>query len=88
MNRVSGDAIRELVAALADVAIEADHRKAAVGMAQLAELNGHEWLRLDELARRPYWSDVADWQAVLAAGTVAGWSRRRCAGTGASARLR
>lgn len=73
---MSGDAIRALVAALADVVIEADDRKAAVVLAQLAELDGHGWLRLDELARRSYWSPglspfgyLADWEPVLTAGT-------------------
>jgi len=76
MNLMSGDAIRALVAALADVVIEGDRGKAALVIAQLAGLNGHGWLRLDELARRPYWSwrqspldDVADWEPVLTAGT-------------------
>ena len=56
MNLMSGDPIRVLVAALADVVIEGDRGKAALVIAQLAGLNGHGWLRLDELARRPYWS--------------------------------
>jgi hypothetical protein len=80
MNRMSNDAIRTLVAALADVVTEADRGNASVVMAQLAGLNGHGWLRLDELARRPHWSwgqspldNVADWEPVLTAGTcVAG----------------
>jgi len=75
MNGMSGDAIRALVAALADVVIEADLGKAALVVAELAELNGRGWLRLDELARRPYWSwrqspldNVAAWEPVLTAG--------------------
>src|SRR5258708_40129794 len=80
MNRMSGDAIGALVAALADVVIEGNRGKAALIMAQLAELNGPGWLRLDELARRPCWSsrqspldDVAACEPVLTAGTsVAG----------------
>jgi HEAT repeat protein len=74
MNRMSGDAIQVLVAALADVVIEADRGKAALVMAQLTGLNGHGWLHLDELSRRPYWSwrqseldNVADWEPVLTA---------------------
>lgn len=76
MIRMSGDAIRALVWALADVVIRTDRGKAALVIGQLAGLNGHGWLRLDELARRPHWSwtkspldDVADWAPVLTAGT-------------------
>jgi hypothetical protein len=73
---MSGDAIRALVAALAEVVNEADRRKAALAITQLATLDGQGWLRLDELARRPYWSArpspldiVADWEPVLTART-------------------
>lgn len=76
MIRMSGDAIGALVAALAEVVVEADRGKAAVVVAQLAGLDGYGWLRLDELARSPYWSwrqspldNVADWEPVLVAGT-------------------
>jgi hypothetical protein len=53
MVRMSGDAIRALVAALAEVVIEADRGKGALAIAQLAGLDAQGWLRLDELARRP-----------------------------------
>jgi hypothetical protein len=73
---MSGDAIRALVPALADVVIRADRGKDAQVTAQLAGLNGPGWLRLDELARRSQWSwsqspldYVADWEPVLTAGT-------------------
>jgi hypothetical protein len=75
MIHMNGDAIRALVAALADVVIEGDRGKADLVTGQLAGLDGRGWLRLDELARRPYWSwrqspldNVADWEPVLAAG--------------------
>lgn len=59
MNGMGGDAIRALVAALADVVIEADRGKAALVIAQLAELKAHWWLRLDELT--PARADLLAW---------------------------
>jgi hypothetical protein len=64
---------RVLADALIDAMAEADPVRTARVMDQLGGLSGPGWLRLDELARRPYWGQspfdaVADWLPLLAAG--------------------
>lgn len=73
-DRMTAAAGRALIALLADVVAEADSAGADQVMARLAELSGPGWLRLDELARRPYWGQspfdrVADWRPLLTAGS-------------------
>jgi hypothetical protein len=49
------DVGRVLADALIDAVAEADPVRTARVMDRLAGLSGPGWLRLDELARRPYW---------------------------------
>ena len=83
-DRMNGNAGRALIGALADVVMEADPVRTARVMDQLAGLSGPGWLRLDELARRPYWGQspldaVADWRSLLTAGgTLAGIAASMC----------
>jgi hypothetical protein len=70
---MNGGAGRVLANALVDAVAEADPAGTARVMDQLAGLSGPGWLRLDQLARRPYWGQspfdgVADWLALLATG--------------------
>jgi hypothetical protein len=69
---MNGGAGRVLAGALIDAVAEADPVRTARVMDQLAGLRGPGWLRLDELARRPYWGQppldaVAGWLPLLAA---------------------
>ena len=81
---MSGGASRVRADALIDAVVGADPVRTAHAMDQLAGLSGPERLRLDELARRPYWGQspfdaVADWLPVLAAGdVVAGVAASMC----------
>jgi hypothetical protein len=70
---MNGGAGGVLARALIDAVAGADPVRTARVMDQLAGLSGPGWLRLDELARRPYWGQspfdaVADWLPLLAAG--------------------
>jgi len=70
---VNGSKDRELTGALADAVTDPDPARTALVMARPAGLSGPGWLRLDELARRPYAGQspldkVAGWRPVLASG--------------------
>ena len=81
---MNGGAGRVLADALVDAVAEADPVGTARVMDQLAGLSGPGWLRLDELARRPYWGQspfdaVADWLPLPAAGgDLAGVAASMC----------
>jgi hypothetical protein len=70
-DRVNGDSDRALAAELADAVLAADPASMSRLTARLAALSGPGWLRLDGLARRPYWRQsqldhVPDWRPFLA----------------------
>jgi hypothetical protein len=81
---MNGGAGRVLANALVDAVAEADPAGTARVMDQIAGLSGPGWLRLDQLARRPYWGQspfdgVADWLALLATPKLSSRQRREIA---------
>ena len=81
---MSSGAGRVLADALVAAVAGADPVRTARVVGQLAGLSGPGWLRLDELARGPYWGQspfdaVADWLPLLAAGgDLAGVAASMC----------